>query len=66
MKPKPFASLNHLTIPVAIPTSPVTQSLLTTSTLEKLNDRHTQPFPPHKLTSASSQIVKDELKKVPA
>ena len=26
MNPKPFASLNHLTVPVAIPTSPVTQS----------------------------------------
>jgi hypothetical protein len=24
MNPKPFASLNHLTVPVAIPTSPVT------------------------------------------
>jgi hypothetical protein len=24
MNPKPFASLNHLTVPVAMPTSPVT------------------------------------------
>src|SRR5581483_8659847 len=27
MNPKPFASLNHLTVPVAIPTSPVTHDL---------------------------------------
>ncbi|KAG8149176.1 hypothetical protein BFF94_034080 [Burkholderia catarinensis] len=59
--------MNHLTIPVAIPTSPVTQSLLlTTSTLEKLNDLKMQPFPPHKLTSASFILPTGNLKKVPA
>ncbi|MPV69158.1 hypothetical protein FCJ57_21195 [Burkholderia diffusa] len=59
--------MNHLTIPVAIPTSPVTQSLLlTTSTLEKLNDRKMQPFPPHKLTSASFISPTGNMKKVPA
>ncbi|CAN0623053.1 protein of unknown function [Burkholderia multivorans] len=66
MKPKPFASLNHLTIPVAIPTSPVTQSLLTTSTLEKLNDRKMQPSPPHKLTTAPAAYHPGKFKKVPA
>ena len=49
------------------PTSPVIQSLLlTTSTLEKLNDWKMQSFPPHKLTSASFISPTGKLKKVPA
>src|ERR1700761_7292182 len=64
MNPKPFASLNHLTVPVDIPTSPVTH-VPTTSTLEKLNDYSLQPSPPHKLTiGIFSNIC--WLKKVPA
>ncbi|CAI9006465.1 hypothetical protein EMIT0158MI4_60321 [Burkholderia ambifaria] len=46
------------------PTSPVTQSLLlTTSTLEKLNDRKIQPFPPHKLTFGLFHFANRQMKK---
>ncbi|MBC8750236.1 hypothetical protein F6X42_27695 [Paraburkholderia sp. WC7.3b] len=48
MNPKPFASLNHLTVPVAIPTSPVTH--VTTTSPRKSHGRTKQPLPPHKLT----------------
>ncbi|NIF52748.1 hypothetical protein F3J19_11685 [Burkholderia sp. Ax-1724] len=48
MNPKPFASLNHLTVPVAIPTSPVTH--VTTTSPSKSHDHTRQPLPPHKLT----------------
>ncbi|MBC8725054.1 hypothetical protein F6X37_26780 [Paraburkholderia sp. 31.1] len=63
MNPKPFASLNHLTVPVAIPTSPVTH-VTTTSPRKATTTRGSRSL----LTSSPSAFFRDYglVKKVPA
>src|SRR5215469_577167 len=44
MNPKPFASLNHLTVPVAIPTSPVTHVLPRACSKSSTAALHSRPL----------------------